>query len=175
MKVQITKTFGNFNVVASAEVPEVNAVGEIGQELITVGLLYIFERNPSTAVEQKVFAPMLDWKLNEKGTTYKRPAGFNRNSVTFTTTLAQEIKAAYESSPGKLKVGDDVVDVKFTVESITEHESGGDASCKMATEMEAKLDAGMKLALGIKDTDGYDQRIEKCHKFLSSLRSKRSK
>lgn len=173
MKVQITKTFGNFNVVASAQVdvPEIST--PLVKELVGVGLLYIFERNPSTQVEQEVFAPMLGWELNEKGTSYKRPTGFNRNSVAYSKELSGQIKVAYESNPGKLKVGEDTYKVTFTVESITEHESGGDVSRKMATEMEAKLDAGMELALGIKEDDSYDVRVEKCHKFLSSLRSKR--
>lgn len=172
MKITITKDFGNFDVTAFAEV-QIDSATPLVEELVGKGLLYVFERTPSTAVEQKVFAPMLGWEMGERGTSYKRPEGFKRNSVPYSKELGEDIAAAYNTSPGKIKVGGTDYSVKFTVTNITEHESGGDTSRKMATEMEGKLDAGMRLALGIKEDDSYDVRVEKCHKFLASLRKKK--
>lgn len=173
MKYTITKDFGCFDITATANVDVPEGTSEFVNECIRKGLLYVLERAPSSAVEQKVFAPMLEWEENEKGTAYKRPAGFQRNSVPYSVDTAKLIEAAYNNSPGKMKVDNASVDVKFTVVSIAEHEVDGGASRKMATEMEQKLDAGMELALGITATDDTNARVEKCHKFLATLRKKK--
>lgn len=173
MKYTITKDFGCFDITATAEVEVPEGTSEFVHECIRKGLLYVLERAPSSAVEQKVFALMLGWEENEKGTAYKRPAGFQRNSVPFSTDTAELIRKAYNTSPGKMKVEDESVEVPFTVVGIVEHEVDGGTSRKMATEMAGKLDAGMKLALGVKDDDNADAVIEKCHKFLASLRKKK--
>lgn len=171
MKYTILKPFGQFDVTATAEVNVPETASQFVHECIRKGLLYVMERTPSTAVEQKVFAPMLGWELNESGTSYKRPQGWERGSVPFDNVTADEIAAAYNTSPGKLKVGDTSVEVKFTVVDITESEDGTQAR-KMATEMEAKLDKGMEMALGITGGDDLNARISKCHKFLAGLRAK---
>ncbi len=119
MKVNITKTFGQFAVAASTEISDAQA-----QKLIALGALYIFERQPSSAVEQKVFGPMLDWEQTERG-TYKRPAKFERGSVAYAKDVAEDIKATYNATPGKLGDGDEI---KFNVTSITQHEIGEGAS-----------------------------------------------
>lgn len=175
MKYNITKLFGNFDVTATAVVETPEGTSELVHECIRKGLLYVLERTPSSAVEQKVFAPLLGWEMNEAGTSYKRPAGWERSSVPYSTELAESIRKAYNSSPGKMKVGDESVEIMFTVLAIIENESDGGASRKMATEMAGKLDAGMKLALGVKDDDTEAQVVEKCHTFLASLRAKKTK
>ncbi len=171
MKYTILKPFGQFDVVATANVEVPEGASELVHECIRKGLLYILERTPSTAVEQKVFAIRNGWELNDSGTSYKRPQGWERGSEAYSEEVADEIREAYNTTPGKMKVGDTSVEVKFTVVDITESEDGTQAR-KMATEMEAKLDKGMEMALGIVDTDDLNARISKCHKFLAGLRAK---
>jgi len=120
-KLTITKDFGNFDVQATVEVSDIQA-----ETLISLGALYIFERQPSSGVEQKVFGPMLGWSKGQRGTSLKRPQGFKRNSVPFSKELAQKIAEAYGNTPGKL--GD--TELKFTVTSIVEHVAGNDAPTK---------------------------------------------
>jgi len=120
MKLQITKTFGNFHVTATCEPSEAQV-----KDLASLGALYLFERTPSTQVEQQVFAPMLGWSKGERGTSYKRPADFKRNSVPFTDDVAEEIKHVYETTDGKIGEGNAV---SFNVTSVVKHEGGETAS-----------------------------------------------
>jgi hypothetical protein len=125
-KLTITKDFGNFDVTATVEVSDIQA-----ETLISLGALYIFERQPSSGVEQKVFGPMLGWSKGQRGTSLKRPQGFKRNSVPFSKELAQKIAEAYGTTPGKL--GD--TELKFTVTSCVEHIGGTETATKEGIDL----------------------------------------
>jgi len=117
MKINISKTFGQFAVSASCEANEAQVA-----KLIELGALYIFERQPSSAVEQKVFGPMLGWDRTERG-TYKRPAKFERGSVDYTDAIATDIKSTYEATKGKLGDG---LEISFAVSNVVKHEAGSE-------------------------------------------------
>lgn len=152
-KITITKNFGNFDVTATTEVTAVQI-----EALISLGALYIFERQPSSGVEQKVFGPRLGWSKGQRGTSFKRPAEFKRNSMPYSKELGESIAQAYDSTPGKL--GD--TELTFTVASIVEHVGGADAPTKEGIALWEQVQ-GMKsgefetacVKLGI-DPDNYD-------------------
>lgn len=169
MKINITKPFGCFHVSASCEVSE-----EQRDQLATLGALYLFERAPSTAVEQKVFGPMLGWEQTESG-SYKRPAKFERNSVAFTQDLAAKVKAAYERTPGKLGKGEEQEAIDFTITAIVENEQGEASAMVRATLFVDSLlgdeesEKGLRMVLGLQgleDADGAsrDELIAFAHK-----------
>jgi hypothetical protein len=120
-KITITKNFGNFDIVATTEVSDIQA-----EALISLGALYIFERQPSSGVEQKVFGPKLGWNKGQRGTSFKRPAEFKRSSMPYSKDLGELIAEAYERTPGKL--GD--TELSFSITSIVEHVGGADAPTK---------------------------------------------
>lgn len=125
-KLTITKDFGNFDVTATTEVSEQQA-----EALISLGALYIFERQPSSGVEQKVFGPMLGWSAGKRGTSLKRPQGFKRNSVPYSKELGERIAKAYGETPGKL--GETAL--KFNVTSIVEHVGGTETATKEGIDL----------------------------------------
>jgi hypothetical protein len=169
-KLTITKDFGNFDVTATTEVTDVQA-----ETLISLGALYIFERQPSSGVEQKVFGPMLGWSAGKRGTSLKRPQGFKRNSVPFSKELAQKIAEAYGRTPGKL--GD--TELKFTVTSCVEHIGGTETATKEGIALWEQVQGlpedefnGACVKLGI-DPEDYDddKGIAACMAHLRKLKA----
>lgn len=152
-KLTITKDFGNFDVTATTEVS-----AEQAEALISLGALYIFERQPSSGVEQKVFGPMLGWSAGKRGTSLKRPQGFKRNSVPYSKELGERIAKAYGETPGKL--GETTL--KFNVTAIVEHVGGTETATKEGIALWEQVQAapeaefnGMCAKLGL-DVDDYD-------------------
>jgi hypothetical protein len=144
MKLTIEKQFGNFMVTAAATVALPEGVDSTVKELTREGLLHIFERAPSSAVEQEVFGPLLGWEKTSRG-SYKRPSDFKRNSEPFSQTVAERIKSAYETTPGKV----DGKEVVFEVVSIVEYEG-------------AEKEAGRKNARKMIDEAGSETRGMLC-------------
>lgn len=169
-KLTITKDFGNFDVQATVEVSDIQA-----ETLISLGALYIFERQPSSGVEQKVFGPMLGWSKGQRGTSLKRPQGFKRNSVPFSKELAQKIADAYSRTPGKL--GD--TELKFTVTSCIEHSGGTETATKEGIKLWEDLQAlpeadfNRKMGnLGLNVDDYDDERgVAACMGLLRRLKA----
>lgn len=160
MKLTIEKQFGVYNVTATTEVADADVAS-----LAKLGALYLFERQPSGAVEQKVIAPTEGWEVNKRGTGYVRPKDFTRNSWAFSPERAEKVKKAFEESPAKL---DETREIVFEVVSITEYEGAEkEAQRKKATAM---ID-GMKVEdrrvmgvmLGVGADAGFAELVEAAH------------
>lgn len=169
-KLTITKDFGNFDVTAVTEVTDIQA-----ETLISLGALYIFERQPSSGVEQKVFGPRLGWSKGKRGNSFKRPTGFKRNSEPYSKELADAIAGAYNSTPGKL--GE--TELKFTITSIVEHVGGTETATKEGIALWEQVQAlpegefgGVMKNLGLDEDDYDDERgIGACMMHLRKLKA----
>lgn len=155
---QFSKTFGQFALTVEAEVDEQQLL-----DLAKLGALYLFERSPSSQVEQDVFAPMLGWAKGERGTSYKRPEKFQRGKVEFTPELAEKVKAVYNSTPGTIEKGNTIA---YRVLNCVKHEGGETASemvrattfvkTMMDDEEREKSLRGMFGMLGMENADTAD-------------------
>jgi hypothetical protein len=169
-KITIKKTWGKFDVVASVNVTDEQR--EVAQAL---GFLYLFERQPSQAIEQKVLAPMQGWQKGKRGTSYQRPKDWTRSSVPYSKDMAEKFKTTFEATPAKL--GADVI--KFTVESIVEHVGGSETATKEGIALWEQVQGlpedefnGACVKLGI-DPDDYDDErgIGACMAHLRKLKA----
>lgn len=163
MNINISKVFGQFAVNAQAWIPD-----EQIQKLVELGALYLFERQPSTAVEQKVFGPLLGWELTKGGKSYKRPTGFNRNKVEFSADLAAKVQAAYEATPAKI---DSTTSLPFKITSIVQHVVEETNTRKMAEAFITQALAGpakesLNVMLGLTPTATYADQVEKAHQMF---------
>lgn len=151
-------TFGNFAIVAEAEVSE----AQLGV-LANAGLLQILQRSPATAAE----------KLLAKYD--KRPAGFQRNSIPFSEAnaiiLADELQKPIEigENGSKSKVNATVIvtehvpnasEVKFAAERAKYASKNGDAE-KLAKLAEA---------VGYKGEVGSGKADEAPVEFLAAIK-----
>lgn len=175
MKLTIEKTFGPYLVTAAANVALPVDATEENKALCREGLLHIFERQPSSAVEQKVCALEEGWEKNKRGNGYVRPKDFKRTEFAFTADRAEKIKAAYNSTPGKL---DETREIVFEVVSIVEYEGGEKATQrKMAKAMVDGLSEAeqksMRMMCGVAPDCEYDDLVEAVHaKWFAKKTSK---
>lgn len=175
MKLNFTKTWGQFSIIVSAEVSEDQL-----QSLATEGALHLFERDPSGKVEQKVCGPELGWNMGERGVSYKRPSSFERRSFEYSEERAAKFKQVFETTPGNL--GEDSK-IDFTVISITKNEGSEAASAMVratafvrnlmaSTEKELQM-RGLFEMLGMVDSDTADftQLVEFAHEKKIGIQS----
>ena len=127
MKLNFTKTWGQYAISVTAEVSEEQLAA-----LATEGALHLFERGPSGVVEQKVCAPELGWTKNEKGSGFKRPKEFERRNYEFTPERAEKFKAVFNSTPGKIEEDNEIT---YTVNSIVQHDGGQASEMVRATTL----------------------------------------
>lgn len=157
--VTISKQFGQFDLVLRAEIADGQK-----EKLVELGLLYLVERTPSSQAEQKVFAPLCRWQKTDNGKSYKRPKGFERNSVEYTEEIAKQVRAAYESTPAKLGKGETAEEIQLEVVSIVKYEGGEASPMVRATAfvdlMLASAEDNMRttfLALGLDEAAAADR------------------
>lgn len=95
MKIETKSTFGNFSILAEADVTD-----EQRDALANLGFLQLLQRSPASAAEKA----MAGYE--------KRPEGFKRNSIPFSQENADKLTAALEKPIG---VGEGITDIEATV------------------------------------------------------------
>ena len=94
---QISKSFGNFEIGALVSFDGEDGLKAVGLELASLGALYLFERSVSSNAEAQVFGNLLGWERNKKD-GFKRPAGFNRSSVEYSEKIAKALEFEFAVS-----------------------------------------------------------------------------
>ena len=169
----ISKTFGNYEVSAKVEFDGLQTLEAAGRELASLGALYLFERSVSSNAEAKVFGFILGWELNKSGGR-KRPAGFNRSSVPYSTSIADSLKLAFTTSV--ILPSSEMV--KFHGVSVTENAGSSPADTKELLEfvkgfnalpLAKKIEVSVKL--GIEDHDDADEVKQKCQAHIAKKKA----
>lgn len=161
MKVSFSSNWGRFDYTLTAEIADglpVNVVNIVANE----GLANLGFRACGSNVEKA----LVDAEVMEK--TDKR------NSVVYSAENAKVIQDAAQTKLDELSESEDYPAVSIKVGG--EHVFGEtEASRKMATELFAKVKTNPALGAGIPgygDAKDDNERVESCHAFLASLRSK---
>lgn len=95
MKIETSSTFGNFSIVAEAEVSDKQR-----DALANLGLLQLLQRSPASSAEKA----MAGYE--------KRPSGFKRDSIPFNEANAGTLTSEMQKP---IKVGEGVDDLKVSV------------------------------------------------------------
>ena len=171
---QISKSFGNFEIGALVSFDGEDGLKAVGLELASLGALYLFERSVSSNAEAQVFGNLLGWERNKKD-GFKRPAGFNRSSVEYSEKIAKALEFEFAVSvnlpSGKA--------VRFHGISVSENlGSSVEASKELlafvkdfdALSFEKKTTASEKLF--IQDCDDRQEVLNKCAAHIARVKAK---